>query len=334
MDVKTAHRRSPSGAAFLYLSIRDLLAGKIVSRKLGPGTLLKEAQVSTQLGVSRAPVRRALAILAKEGLIRSAEGQGYIVGTHGAPVRISARKLHEVLTIESEDINRSATSERIFARVLDEVTGCMPFGTYRIQEAELGDVHQVSRTVAREVLWRLVDRRLIEKDRRSHWIVGQLTARDLSETLEMRYLLEPQALAHVAAGLDRDWLEVLSARVGSMIAGFATCSPSELADVEEEMFRTMYHGLRNRSLLRSIWRNQTSLLVPRFFRTHFPMIDDLPSLKDYLGILHHMRAGKVAQAQALLRDHLVRIEPLTLARLRVLSLLPPPRKVAYLMAVD
>jgi DNA-binding GntR family transcriptional regulator len=334
MDVETTDQRSASSTAFLYLSIRDLLAGKIGSRELGPGTLLKEAQVSMQLGVSRAPVRRALAILAEEGLVRSAEGQGYIVGLHDAPVRISARRLHEVLSVKLEDIDRSATSERIFGRVLDEVTACMPFGTYRIQEAELGDAHRVSRTVVREVLWRLVDRRLIEKDRKSHWIVGQLTARDLRETLEMRYLLEPQALAHVAAGLNRDWLDTLSARVEVMLAGFAKCSPAELVDVEQEMFQTMYTGLRNKRLLRSIQRNQTSLLVPRFFRTHFPMIDDLPSVDDYACILHSLRAGKIDKAQCLLRDHLVRIEPMTLARLRVLSLLPPPSKVDYLIAVD
>ena len=97
-------------------------------------------------------MRSPVAILAEEGLIRSADGQGYIVGMHDAPVRISARQLHEVLSVKLEEIDRSATSERIFGRVLDEVTAYMPFGTYRIQEAELGEAHRVSRTVVREVL--------------------------------------------------------------------------------------------------------------------------------------------------------------------------------------
>jgi DNA-binding GntR family transcriptional regulator len=273
-------------------------------------------------------------MLVEEGLIRPAEGQGYIVGMHFAPVRLSTRQLHEILTTKSEELDRSATSERIFAQVVEEVTACMPFGTYRIQEAELGDFHHVSRTVAREVLWRLMDRRLIEKNRKSHWIVGQLTARDLRDSLEMRYLLEPQALAHVAARLDRDWLDALSARVETMIAGFATTSSTELARIEQDMFQTMFDGLMNKRLQRSIRRNQISLLVLRFFRSHFPMFDDLPSLEAYARILFHLRRGEVDEAQALLRNHLVRVVPLTLARLKVLSFLPPPRKVAYLMAVD
>jgi DNA-binding GntR family transcriptional regulator len=184
------------------------------------------------------------------------------------------------------------------------------------------------------VLWRLVDRRLIEKSRKSHWIVGQLTARDLRETLEMRILLEPRALGHVAAGLGRDWLAALASRVDAMIRGFPDGSAAELAGIERDMFQEMYDGLRNSRLRMSIRRNQTSLLVPRFFRAHFPMTDDLLALQDYAGILRSLRAGEVDRGQARLRDHLIRVEPLTLARLRVLSLLPPPSKVAYLMAVD
>lgn len=329
-----ADRRSPSGATFLYQSIRDLLAGKIASRELAPGTLLKEARISAQLGVSRAPVRRALTMLAEQGAIRSAEGQGFIVGRDDAPIPITTRRLHEVLTVRSDDIERSAASERIFARVLDEVTACMPFGTYRIHEAQLAQHHHVSRTVAREVLWRLMDRRLIEKSRKSHWIVGQLTARDLRETLEMRILLEPRALGQVASGLGRDWLAALASRVEAMIAGFPGGSAAELGAIERDMFQEMYGGLKNSRLRRSIRRNQTSLLVPRFFRAHFPMTDDLLALQEYAEILGSLRAGEVGRAQARLRDHLIRVEPLTLARLRVLSLLPPPRKVAYLMAVD
>ncbi|MBK8438845.1 MAG: GntR family transcriptional regulator [Rhodobacter sp.] len=331
-QAQTPQRPVPGGA-FLYASVRDLLAGKIDSGELPHGTVLKEAQISTQLGMSRAPVRRALAMLAEQGVIRAADGQGYVIGAAETPVPLSSRRLHEILTNEAEDIDRSATWERIFEQVVDEVSACMPFGTYRIQEAVLGDFHNVSRTVAREVLWRLMDRRLIEKDRKSHWIVGQMTARDLRDTLEMRRLLEPQALLHVFATLSRDRIEALATRVQTAITGFPTCGPAEIDAIEQAMFGTMYDGLRNSRMLGSIHRNQISLLVPRLFRHHFPMIDDLPSLQDYAQILHHLRMGAVNVAQVLLRNHLMRVEPLTLARLRVLSLLPPPHKVAYLTAV-
>jgi DNA-binding GntR family transcriptional regulator len=323
---------SATGAAsFLYSSIRDLLEGKIETAELAPGSILKEGSIAIQLGVSRAPVRRALLMLCEAGVIRAADGQGYVVGT-AKPVPLSSRRLHEILVTQSDDIGRSATWERIFAEVSDAVMASMPFGTYRIQEEELGDYHRVSRTVAREVLWRLMDRRLIEKNRKSHWIIGQMTARDIRETLEMRQVLEPRALGQVANGLARGWLAGLAARIDRAVEAFPHIDGTAVDEIESEMFQTMYAGLRNARMLSSIGRNQISLIVPKLFRQHFPIRDDLPALREYSQIVHHLRTGSVDVAQVLLSSHLARVERLTLARLRVLSELPPPRSVPYLIA--
>ncbi|MCB5409461.1 GntR family transcriptional regulator [Pseudogemmobacter faecipullorum] len=323
--------------AFLYASVRDLLADRILRGEIGPGTVLKEAVIALHLGVSRAPVRRALALLAEAGLIRAALGQGYITGTAG-PVRISSRELHDILTDHpggrAEEIDRSPSWERIFAQVREEITACMPFGSWRIQEAALGDHYHVSRTVAREVLWRLTDRRLIEKDHKSHWIVGQLTARDLRETLEMRRLLEPEALARLAPAMDPAALEELAQRVDQLITRFPDCSAERVNEVETALFRHLSDGLRNKRMLTSIRRNQISLIVSQLFRQHFPMVDDLSSLQDYAQILHHLRMGTGEVARILLQNHLSRVEKLLLARLRVLSALPVPRQVGYLTPVD
>ena len=81
---------------FLYAVIHDMLQDKIASGGLPSGAILKEGTIAAQIGTSRAPVRRALLKLAKSGLIRSADGQGYIVG-QGAQVPLSSRQLHDVL---------------------------------------------------------------------------------------------------------------------------------------------------------------------------------------------------------------------------------------------
>ncbi len=321
-----------TGSAYLYDSVRNLLEQKIAAGEVPAGALLKEAAVATHLGTSRAPVRRALAMLAERGLIRPADGQGYVVGDARAR-RLTSRELHDILAPSTEDINRSATWERIFARVSDEIAALLPFGTYRIQEAELGNYHDVSRTVAREVLWRLMDVRLIEKDRKSHWIVGQMTARDVRDSFEMRRLLEPQALANVAPSLDRGWLDALAARIEAAIASFPACGAVEIDAIEHDMFQTMYETLRNARMLGSIRRNQIALSVPRLFRQHFPIRDDGPALTLYGQIVRLLGTGSVQGAQVLLRTHLERTEPLVLARLRVLAMLPAPATVPYLIAV-
>ena len=328
---------SAPAQAFLYASVRDLLAERIARGEIGPGTVLKEAIIAQHLGVSRAPVRRALSLLAEAGLIRPAPGQGYITGD-ADPVKISTRELHDILTDHpggrAEEIDRSPSWERIFDQVREEITACMPFGSWRIQEAALGDHYHVSRTVAREVLWRLNDWRLIGKDHKSHWIVGQLTARDLRETLEMRRLLEPEALARLAPGLDRTALDALAQSVSQLISDFPDCSAERVNQVETALFRLLSDDLRNTRMLASIRRNQISLVVSQLFRQHFPMVDDLSSLQDYAQILHHLRMGAGEVARILLQNHLSRVEKLILARLRVLSALPLPRQVGYLTPVD
>jgi DNA-binding GntR family transcriptional regulator len=327
----------PSGSAaarFMYVTIQDLLFARISSGELPAGTVLKEARLSHHLGTSRAPVRRALSHLEERGLIVPARGQGYVVGGGGAAeTSISPRKLQEILNREPREIERSPAWERILARVVEDVSACMPFGTFRIQEAELGDYHAVSRTVARDVLWRLMDRRLIEKDRKSHWIVAQMTARDLHETIEMRVLLEPAALAHARGGLDHAWLAGIARRVEQAVNDFPSCGADEVDRIEQAMFHTMFERLRNSRLLSSIRRNQISLLVPRLFRQHFPIRDDLPGLRDHAAILKRLLSDDIDAACARLRCHLQGTEALTLGRLRVLSQLPPPDHAPYMTPV-
>ena len=194
---------SQSGAqSFLYSSVKDLLASKIETQELPSGSVLKEASIAIQLGVSRAPVRRALAMLHADGFIRAAEGQGYVVG-EAHPVALSSRRLQEILVAQSDDIGRSATWERIFRRGQHHRHG--RDAVRHLQDPGGRARQSSSRQPHRgrgEVLWRLMDRRLIEKNRKSHWIIGQMTARDIRETLEMRQVLEPRALAQVAAGLE------------------------------------------------------------------------------------------------------------------------------------
>jgi|CXWL01.1.fsa_nt_gi DNA-binding GntR family transcriptional regulator len=60
-------------------AVRDLLRESIVRGDLLPGAALEEVAVSTQLGVSRTPLREALIALEHEGLVTSSPRKGYFV---------------------------------------------------------------------------------------------------------------------------------------------------------------------------------------------------------------------------------------------------------------
>ena len=62
----------------VYQSIKD----RILSRVLAGGTVLQEAELAKDLGVSRTPVREALRLLEKEGLVTITAGRGAFVSSH------------------------------------------------------------------------------------------------------------------------------------------------------------------------------------------------------------------------------------------------------------
>ena len=321
---------------FLYAVIHDMLQDKIASGGLPSGAILKEGTIAAQIGTSRAPVRRALEKLAKSGLIRSAEGQGYIVGK-GAQASLSSRQLHDVLqgtpNGELETVDRTFSAHPIVDIVHDAIVAVMPFGHYRILESELGDHFGVSRTVAREVLWRLTEQSYIQKDRKSHWIVPQLSARDIRDTLQMRRALEPYALRMVAGSLSPMFLADLTARISTLLTNYEHATAAQIDAIEQDVCHRLFDGLTNARMLASIRRNQIPLVVQPIFRRTFPLRDDLPAMRLYGQILHALMTGDVGNAACLLAAHLDRAEALMLARLRVLSVLPPPATDTWLSAI-
>ncbi len=68
------------GAPPIYSQVASLLRQRIRNGELAPGTKLpKELDLARMLGVSRIPVRHALAILQREGLIQRRHGRGTFV---------------------------------------------------------------------------------------------------------------------------------------------------------------------------------------------------------------------------------------------------------------
>ena len=68
------------GAPPIYSQVASFLRQRIRNGELAAGVKLpKELDLARQLGVSRVPVRHALAILEREGLIRRRHGRGTFV---------------------------------------------------------------------------------------------------------------------------------------------------------------------------------------------------------------------------------------------------------------
>lgn len=75
-----------------YARIADTLRQRITASTYPPGTLLpSEARLGEEFGVVRNTVRRALAILAAEGLIETSPGRGRVVRSAAEPTTLYRR---------------------------------------------------------------------------------------------------------------------------------------------------------------------------------------------------------------------------------------------------
>ena len=77
--------------------VRDHLRAEILSNRLAPGTHLQEEVIAAQLGISRAPVREALRLLAAEDLITIAPRRGAVVKALSPQEFLAAYQVREAL---------------------------------------------------------------------------------------------------------------------------------------------------------------------------------------------------------------------------------------------
>lgn len=327
----------PRNSPRLYEIVRDVLRRNIDSATLPPGLVLLEGPIADVFEISRAPVQRALQMLETEGLIRRFDGRGYLVGAPAvelSPLRNDIREVGLDLPNEVRAALQSRSAwERIYGEVEREIGSCMAFGRYRIIESAVAEHFGVSRTVVRDVLGRLQERGLVEKDQSSHWVVGPLTAKAMREFYEVRRLLEPAALRAAAPGLDRAVLERILARVTRAEKDYPDVPTEAMLALEEDLHVTCVLSVDNPRLASFIQQSQLPLLVSHLFHRYLGIPEDKGMLTEHRLVLEHLLHGAHDAAAAALAAHLDAALQRGLGRLKVLAVIPAPDVIPpYLIA--
>ncbi len=97
-------------AVQLSNGVYEFLRGRILAGDLPPHSRIKEQDVAAQLGISRTPVREALARLETEGLVRSTPRRGAVV------CQVEADEIDEIYEI------RAALERLVAKRACERVT--------------------------------------------------------------------------------------------------------------------------------------------------------------------------------------------------------------------
>jgi DNA-binding GntR family transcriptional regulator len=91
-------------------NVTDILRRSIVDGALPPGIEFNQAQIAERLGISRGPIREALAQLEQEGLIESTPYKGVVV------TRLTRRYVEELFSV------RTALETLAIERAIDRLT--------------------------------------------------------------------------------------------------------------------------------------------------------------------------------------------------------------------
>ena len=316
----------------LYITVQSRLLDCIANGSLPEGAVIKEGPLASVFGVSRAPVRRALHLLEQERVLTPAKGQGFVVGAGAETGVLDVPTLKKIFDDQTE-VARTSTWESIFDSILLDVANCLPFGTFRISETIACDHFSVGRTALREGLGKLQDKGFLEKSNRSHWTAGPLTARDIHEAFEIRRLLEPTALRESAPSFEKGFIRELHSKVIRAAENLDNTSAETIESIEDDLHSVLLKRCSNRRLLESIERNQFTFIVNRIFRRNFGLKSDRSALEDHAHILEQLLKGQTDVACSMLAAHLGNAEKNTLAKLRVLSILPKPETAPYLISI-
>lgn len=299
----------------LYAQAYEIIIADIAAGSLAAGQKVTEFGLANRLGISRAPIRQALLLLAEDGIIQKSAAQGYEITSPSSPVRThtdSQRSTKHHLRAVSR-----VSWEVLYDDVEKAIVSRTSFDNWHVNEVALAKHYGVSRTVSRDVLARLQQRGLLTKDSKGRWLAPALSDRRVAELYEIRSILEPIALEKAAANAPRELLVSCRARLCEIMGRKKGSDyPSKLDALEEDLHIKLLSYCDNKALLEAINLPQTMLVTQHFlFDWTNDMFDTEPFLPEHLAIFDHLLAGNPAQAAASLTHHLEVSHKRSLARI-------------------
>ena len=335
---------NPLPASRRYEMVEEVLRQNILDGHIPRGLVLLEGPIAALMQTSRAPVQIALRRLEAQGVVRRFNGRGFMVANPGEviePMRLDLLEIGLRIPKAIDDALQSRASwERIYETVESDVAACLVFGRYRLIEAELAEHFHVSRTVVRDVLGRLQERGLVEKNQSSHWIAEPLTAQSIREHFALRRILEPQALISAAPLLDRTRLAAVFERFRQAEAAFDDARADDPIARDLEAFETLLidtcvFATPNERLREQIRHNLLPVLAAERVLRQLGLPSDRAAITEHRLIVELLLQDAVPAASAMLDAHLAAAERRSIAQLKIVAVLSEPQSIArYLTRLD
>jgi DNA-binding GntR family transcriptional regulator len=290
----------------VYQLIADTMESNIRSGNLPDGAVINETALAKIFGTSRVPAAAALRQLEENGLIHRLQARGFKVGSaKSTPRRIDLLEAGLVLPdgVESMISVRSHRA-RLYPHVEREISACLPYGKFLVNESALARAYGVSRTVAHEILVRL-ERLDIARLEGSRWYVGPMTLADVRERYEMRWLLEPVALESAARTLDPVQIAAARGKIARYTNAPARPEPSLIFEFEQDLHLDMVLRCANSEMRSAIYRCQLPLISTHYTFQTGKSVEELHRMAhEHMEVFDRLLAGSPEAAGKALEHHL------------------------------
>ncbi len=275
--------------------LRTTLAAQIVDwlgrEGFAVGDHVVETDLTRQFGVSRTPVRAALAILGRQGVLEARPRRGYFV--RGLPRRGEAEAPLPV----------AAEEDVLYRRIADaHSSGCLG---EEVTESDLRRLYACSRIVLTRVLTRMAEDGLVERKRGHGWtfMPSLDTPQACEESYRFRLAIEPAALLVPGYALEPEAIARCRRRHEALLARLDAFTASEWSEMNAEFHELVVGGSGNRFFLQGM-RQQNRLRRLGESGGTISRERVIVSCREHLAILEAIESGDLTWASALLRRHL------------------------------
>ena len=273
--------------------LANQLLDVIRDAKLEPGHHLREQQLADLVGVSRTPIRSALNLLSKRGIVETRKNHGYFLRK---PFDSLHRIEIEVPSTADEKLYQRLVRERLDNIVPDSMT-----------QSELARRYGVDRVALTRTLSRLAEDGLIAKNRGHGWTFlptfDSLVA--LKGSYEFRLTLEPACFLLPTFRPDLAAIERMRLQHLYLIShpDIASVSSAQLFETDAAFHEMCAEFCGNAFFVQAI-QHQNRLRRLLEFGSYFDSRRVQDWCREHLAIIESIATGDLSQASAKMRLHL------------------------------
>ena len=257
------------------------------------GAHLVETELAIELGVSRTPIRAALAILLDQGQVESRPNAGYFV-----------RRVAEVSQLAQQ--RTTDTLSGLFDQIMRDRAAGNLHGD--ITEAAIAEFYGVSRTLSNKVLVRLAEDGLAQKNPGSGWsFTSGLDSSDARrESYQFRMILECAGLREPVFVMPKDLAASLRKQHQEALENISNISGQAFFELNCRFHEALAQCSQNRFIFDAVQKQNRLRQISEY--ADFQTLEDaeiLRSCREHLRILSAAVAGKHERAAQLMHAHLV-----------------------------